>query len=163
MKKIILFFCLLVSQVFLVSAQSKEEDFAKALFEVIKKGDKKVLTEKFLLKETDFELFNQSQKSIGSAKVLTKDEFLKLVKEKNDRILRDFDDMRAHAVKNKIVFDKSAYSSFKVVAAPNADVPAGYYKLYFVYENTFTIKVLYEACPLGEELRLYNLQNTVSL
>ena len=163
MKKLLLVFAVtLVQTVFVFAQGSKEEEFAKAFFEIIKKGDKKELTEKLLLKESDFEVFNQSQAKLGNPKVLTKDDYVKMVTDKNGRILRDFDDMRAHAAKSKIGLDKSAYSSFKVVAAPNADVPAGYFKLYFIFENTFTIKVLYEACPLGEELKLYNLQNTVS-
>lgn len=164
MKKLLLLLSVLLFQtVFVFGQGSKEEEFAKAFFEIVKKGDKKVLTEKLLLKESDFELYNQSQTKLGNPKVLTKDEFSKMVKDKNDRILRDFDDMRAHAVKSKIGFDRSVYTSFKVVSAPNADVPAGYYKLLFTFENTFTIKILYEACPLGEELKLYNLQNTVSM
>jgi len=164
MKKLLLLLSVLLFQTVFVFAQgSKEEEFAKAFFEIVKKGDKKALTEKLLLKESDFELYNQSQTKLGSTKTLTKDEFIKLVKDKNERIVRDFDDMRAHAVKNKIGFDRSVYTSFKLVAAPNAEVPAGYYKLLFTFENTFTIKILYEAAPLGEELKLYNLQNTVSL
>jgi hypothetical protein len=164
MKKLLLLLYVLIFQTFFVFAQgTKEEEFAKAFFEIVKKGDKKVLTEKLLLKESDLELFNQSQTKLGNPKVYTKDDFAKFVKDKNDRILRDFDEMRSHAVKNKIGFDRSVYTSFKLVAAPNADVPAGYYKLLFTFEETFTIKILYEACPLGEELKLYNLQNTVSM
>lgn len=164
MKKLLLLVSVILFQTVFVFGQTpKEEEFAKAFFEIVKKGDKKVLTEKLLLKESDFELFNQSQAKLGNPKTWTKDEFSKMVKDKNDRILRDFDDMRAHAVKSKIGFDRSVYTSFKVVSAPNADVPAGYYKLLFTFENTFTIKILYEACPLGEELKLYNLQNTVSM
>jgi hypothetical protein len=164
MKKLLLLTSVLLFQTIFVFGQTpKEEEFAKAFFEIVKKGDKKELTEKMLLKESDFELYNQSQTKLGNPKVLTKDEYIKMMTDKNGRILRDFDDMRAHAVKSKIGFDRSVYTSFKVVSAPNADVPAGYYKLLFTFENTFTIKILYEACPLGEELKLYNLQNTVSM
>jgi hypothetical protein len=164
MKKLLLLLSALLLQTVFVFAQSaKEEEFAKAFFEIIKKGDKKELTEKLLLKESDFELYNQSQTKLGNPKVLTKDEYVKMMTDKNGRILRDFDEMRAHTIKTKIVFDRSVYTSFKLVAPPNADLPTGYYKLFFTFENTFTIKLLYEACPLGEELKLYNVQNTINV
>jgi len=163
MKKLLLVACILFSQIFLVSAQSKEEDFAKAFFELVKKGDKKNLADKWMLKESDLELYNQSQSKLGNTKVMTKDEFSKFVKDKNDRILRNFDEMRAHAIKGKINFENSVYTSLKKVADANSDVPASYFKLLFTFQETFTIKILYEACPLGEELRLFNVQNAVTM
>ncbi len=166
MKKILTVFSFLLIQIGVCNAQvanEKEDAFVKAFFEVLKKGDKKLLVEKFLLKESDLEVYNQSRAAVGSKVVLTKDEFAKLVEDRNSKITRGFEELRTSAAKAKVTFENTEFKSYKKFEDASAEVPAGYYKMMFILHEQYVFKVQFEASPLGDDFKLYNIMNTVSM
>jgi len=165
MKKIISsVIVLLVMAAGVCNAQaSKEEDFMKAFFEALKNNDKKTLKESLMLKESDLDAYNESQKNIGSTKVFTKGDFEKFVAEKNDKISREFDALYKNALNSKITFENTKFGSYRKIADPAADVPAGYYRIVFKFHDVYSFKMQLECVPVGDGLRLYNVLDTVTM
>ncbi len=163
MKHIAFLSFLLFATVGVSQAQApKEEELMRSFFDSWKNNDKKSLTN-VLLKESDLDAYNASQKALGSTKVMSKGDFEKFVDEKNKKILREFDELRKSAGESKITFPDTKYSSYKKMDEPNAEVPAGFYKLYFRFHDTYTFKIQLECVPVGDGFRLFNLLEDVSM
>ena len=145
------------------SQASKEEAFMRAFFEVVQKSDKKALVDKFCLKESDVDVYNESQKKIGSTKVISKEEFAKFVDEKNKKIIRDFEELLKHAVTSKIDFEYTSFASYKRILAANAEIPSSYYIITFNYHDLYTFKMKLECCPLGDDIKLFNVIHKLTM
>jgi hypothetical protein len=163
MKNILLICSFLFATIGISQAQvSKEEECMRAFFEAWKNNDKKALAN-LCLKESDYEAYTASQKALGSTKELSKADFEKFIAEQNKKIIREFDELRKSATDGKITFPDTQYASYKKIAAATAEVPAGYYKVYFNFHTTFKCKMQLECVPVGDGFRVYNLLESVTM
>jgi hypothetical protein len=137
----------------LFAQSEKEEAFIKDFFEVVKKGDKTLLDDKFLLEDKDFETFTQSQQAAGGTQTYDKAAFKAFVEDRNKKILVGFDDMLKHAVTSKVEMAKTTYSSNKKIVPQNMTVVVSFYQIYFKYYD-YTFKIKIEAYPMGDGIKI---------